>query len=67
MGKTNLSKKDNPVYMGLQSPMPRVGDEKEKEKKERDSELEKNGKKKTKIRKVEMDCLWWSLCKFMEK
>ena len=50
MGKTNLSKKDNPVYMGLQSPMPRVGDEKEKEKKERERvNWRKMGKRKQKL------------------
>ena len=49
MGKTNLARKDNPVYVGLQSPTHRLGDKKKKEEKE----LKKDEKHKTKIGKVE--------------
>ena len=53
MGKTNLSKKDNLVYVGVQSPTHRLGDEKEKEKKKEEKELKKDEKNKIRIRKVE--------------
>ena len=44
--KTNLSRKDNPMYVGLEIPTLRLEDGKEKEKKKGESDLGEKGKKK---------------------
>ena len=52
--KPNLSRKDNPLYVGLQFPTHRVECENGKEKKKEENDLGEKQEKKIKIRKVEV-------------
>ena len=52
-GDTDLAQKANPLYVGLESPMFRLENRKEREKKNREKELGEKGRKEIKIRRSE--------------
>ena len=59
-GSSNLSSKDSPVYVGMESHTSRI----EVEKKETEKSVKK---KKNEVRKFEEGCFWLSLREYMEK